>query len=118
ISTVDVLHVQLKNLDLLHQSTRGFLAKIFVDLQLARLTEHRKLAETEYRTEIYTKKANETESAEEDAHDRNRVTVRIDSFNKGTAIHDELVSVRVRGLSQQLAKETLDLLVEFVTDHY
>lgn len=118
---VDVLHVKVKNLDLIQQSSRGFLSQIFINGTLENLEELQKLSKDEFLEQTKSTINNnsdvkkEIEDNDYDNKSENRITLRIDSFSKGT-LKDELISVFVSNLKKSLNKISIDMLVDFFND--
>lgn len=119
---VDVLHVKVKNLDLIQQSSRGFLSQIFLNGTLEDLEELEKISKDEFLERTKSTITNnisdgkkEIDNNDYDDNAENHVTLRIDSFSKGT-LKDELISVFVSNLKKSLNKVSIDMLVDFFND--
>ncbi|OTF69564.1 UHRF1-binding protein 1-like protein [Euroglyphus maynei] len=121
---IDALHIQVTNVDLIQQSSKGFLSQVFINCQLKHLEELRALSKDDYIDRFKNRtKSNVTINGDDDDDEQqqeksnyNQVTLRIDSYSKGT-IKDELISVHVNGICQSLNKQTIDLLVDFFNDN-
>lgn len=123
---LDVLAVEIKNLNLIQQSSKGFLSQVCLDLLNPQIREYAQIDKQEF-DELFkqcnTVKASDiVEPPNEDQVDDqpkadSRITVRIDSFTKGT-LRDEMIGVRVCQLKQSLNKETIDLIVDFFNDKH
>ncbi|KAH9412640.1 identical protein binding [Dermatophagoides pteronyssinus] len=119
---IDALQIRMKNINLIQQSSKGFLSQVFIDCQLDELNELRSITKDDYlnRYKNRTKSTNVTinngnGNDNDDQHQtkNNQITIRIDSYSKGLSIKDELISVYVKDLSESLNKETIDLIVDF-----
>lgn len=128
---LDVLRVDVKQLSLVQQSSKGFLSQVMLDTTDFQLQELDKLSDDEYQNMFRVKIANkdtppETKTVDEKAVDDRpkesnasgrRLTLRIDSFSKGT-LRDEMISVKIKNLAQSLNKVTIDAVVDFFNDPY
>nr|XP_027194107.1 UHRF1-binding protein 1-like [Dermatophagoides pteronyssinus] len=123
---IDALQIRMKNINLIQQSSKGFLSQVFIDCQLDELNELRSITKDDYlnRYKNRTKSTNVTinngnGNDNDDQHQtkNNQITIRIDSYSKGLSIKDELISVYVKDLSESLNKETIDLIVDFFNDN-
>lgn len=113
----EVLQIRIKDLNLVHQSSKGFLSQICIDTSSIKLNEHHHLTKANY-LNLYKAGHLDPDEPLPDVpyNERLRLTLRIDSFNKGT-LRDEMISVRVQNLSQSLNKKTIDLIVDFFQDN-
>lgn len=105
-----VLHARVEAVNVIQQSSRGFLSQVFVKTKLASVDELTELPRSEL-NQLLKKPLGEENSSNQ------LLTIRIDSFNKGT-LKDELISVFVQNVEQTLNKDTIDLVVDFFTDKF
>lgn len=111
-TTFDVLQIKVNGLNVIQQSSKGFLSQIFVKTSVSQLTEHEKLSKHDLNS-LVKMKSDDKDTLESET---NSIIVRIDSFNKGT-LRDELISVFVQNLNEHLNKQTIDLIVDFFNDN-
>lgn len=127
---IDLLHVRLENVNIIQQSSKGFLSQIALDTSQLKIEEHQQLTKAQY-INLYKagggggggldksgkdeEKEEELQGETDEKQPQLRVTLRIDAFNKGT-LRDEMISVRLQHLPLTLQKETIDLVVDFFND--
>ncbi|KAH7642845.1 uhrf1-binding protein 1-like protein [Dermatophagoides farinae] len=119
---IDALHIQVANVNLIQQSSKGFLSQVFINCHLKHLEELRAMPKDAFidRFKNITKPSvtinnNDNDDDDEQQKSNNQITLRIDSYSKGT-IKDELISVYVNNLCESLNKETIDMIVDFFND--
>ncbi|KPM08664.1 UHRF1-binding protein 1-like protein [Sarcoptes scabiei] len=121
ICSLDVLKVKLVDIGLIHQSSKGFLSQMFINGSLRNLNEYKQMSRREFNEMIKNIKPIQHQNGGDDDEDSqnfddNRLILRIDSFNKGT-LKEELISIFVKNINEQLDKKTIDSLIEFLQDN-